>query len=93
MPSDFQTAYMQELSRLIEDINIKLRGGHPPMSESAVVSVIQKRNAFRAAGDFAGADLIRAELDHRGIVLCDRRTETQWNRKENCNVGGFVKAR
>ena len=92
MPSEFQTAYRQELLGLIEDIDIKLRGGHPPMSESAVVSVIQKRNAFRAAGDFAGADLIRADLDHRGIILRDHRTETQWNRKEDYNVGGFVKA-
>jgi cysteinyl-tRNA synthetase len=49
--------------------------------DEEVEKLIRERTEARARRDFARADVIRDELDERGIVLEDAATGTRWRRK------------
>jgi len=53
----------------------------PPVPEAEIESLIEARREARRARDFARADLIRAELEARGIILEDSAAGTRWKRK------------
>ncbi|MDR2702623.1 MAG: cysteine--tRNA ligase [Spirochaetaceae bacterium] len=52
----------------------------PPELTAEIEDLVARRNAAKAAKDFAQADAIRNELSLRGIVLEDTKTGTVWRR-------------
>ena len=48
------------------------------VDEAWVLSMIEQRQAAKAAKDYAGADKVRAELAERGVILQDSREGTTW---------------
>ena len=48
------------------------------VDEAWILSMIEKRQAAKAAKDYAGADKVRAELAERGVILQDSREGTTW---------------
>ena len=63
------------------------------MQTAAIQEQLKARHALRNSGNYAQADVIRAELEHDGYVIRDTRTGTRWYLADDRNVGGFVKAR
>lgn len=51
-----------------------------------IESLIEQRNAARAARDFATADRIRTELTAQGIALDDAEGITRWRRVDSCSA-------
>jgi len=51
-----------------------------PEFAAEIEELVTRRNAAKAAKDFARADAIRNELSQRGIVLEDTKTGTVWRR-------------
>ena len=58
-----------------------LQAGLKPKEHSEINGLIAARAAARAVGDYAKADLIRADLLKRGIELEDQQTTTTWREK------------
>jgi len=52
-----------------------------PQFAAEIEALIDKRNAAKAAKDFAQADEIRNELNRRGILLEDTKAGTVWRHK------------
>lgn len=48
------------------------------VDEAWILSMIEQRQAAKAAKDYAGADKVRAELAERGVILQDSREGTTW---------------
>jgi cysteinyl-tRNA synthetase len=48
------------------------------LSKEAIMALVAQRQAARAAKDFAGADLIRAQLLAHGVALEDSGAQTHW---------------
>ena len=55
-------------------------GGNGELSAEAINEMIEKRNAARAAKDFAAADALRDELAEAGIQIEDGPDGTTWRR-------------
>ena len=53
----------------------------PPVPVEEIEAAIEARRAARKSRDFAAADRIRAELEHKGIILEDTAAGTKWKRK------------
>jgi len=53
----------------------------PPVPVEEIVRLIEERREARRARQFARADVIRHDLDARGILLEDSATGTRWKRK------------
>jgi cysteinyl-tRNA synthetase len=52
------------------------------MSDTEIETLVAERQAARARRDFKAADLIRAQLDERGIILEDTKDGgVRWKRK------------
>jgi cysteinyl-tRNA synthetase len=59
---------------------LKGSGSGEGLSDDAIASLIEKRNAARKARDFAESDRIRDELKSQGITLEDGPGGTTWRR-------------
>jgi cysteinyl-tRNA synthetase len=55
-------------------------GTDSDLSAEDIEALIEKRNAARAAKDFAAADAIREQLDGGGITIEDGPSGTRWRR-------------
>ena len=55
-------------------------GANNDLSAGDIEALIDKRNAARAAKDFAAADAIREQLDAGGITIEDGPSGTRWRR-------------
>jgi cysteinyl-tRNA synthetase len=55
-------------------------GAENDLSAGDIEALIEKRNAARAAKDFAAADAIREQLDAGGITIEDGTSGTRWRR-------------
>jgi cysteinyl-tRNA synthetase len=66
------------LGVLRADPSAFLRGEAPPIPEEEIERLIAERNAARKAKDFQRADVLRAELLVKGIVLEDGPQGTTW---------------
>jgi cysteinyl-tRNA synthetase len=53
----------------------------PPVPVDEIDRLIEERQAARRRRDFAHADVIRQQLDARGIILEDSAAGTRWKRK------------
>jgi cysteinyl-tRNA synthetase len=51
------------------------------LSDDAIQSLIDERNAARKARNFARADQIRGELLEKGVILEDTKDGVRWKRK------------
>jgi cysteinyl-tRNA synthetase len=49
-----------------------------PELKEKIERLVAERNKLRAAGDFAGADLLRAELTKLGVKIEDKKEGTSW---------------
>lgn len=58
-----------------------MHAGSSQEDNAWIERMIEKRNAAKAAKDYAGADAIRAELAEKGIELKDSAGGTTWLRK------------
>ena len=50
------------------------------MSSDDIEAIIEKRNAAKAAGDYAAADAFRDQLSDAGVTIQDGRDGTSWRR-------------
>ncbi len=57
-----------------------VQGQTAALDEAQIDALIAERRAARAAGDYASADRIRAQLRHAGVVLEDLPDRTAWRR-------------
>ena len=63
------------------DVEVWFSGGaENDLSAEDIDALIEKRNAARAAKDFAAADTIREQLDAGGITIEDGPSGTRWRR-------------
>jgi cysteinyl-tRNA synthetase len=62
----------EALGIVLHDVEVRI--------EADVAALVDKRNAARAAKDFAESDRVRDELLERGIVLEDTPNGTVWRR-------------
>ena len=52
----------------------------PPAGDAEIESLVHRRDAARADGDFALADKLRDELAAKGVQLIDTPSGTRWNK-------------
>ena len=50
------------------------------LSSDEIEGLIEKRNAAKAAGDYAAADAVREQLSEAGVTIQDGREGTSWRR-------------
>ena len=60
---------------------LKGSGSEEGLSDDAIASLIEKRNAARKARDFGESDRIRDELKAQGVILEDTAGQTSWRRQ------------
>jgi len=60
---------------------VLMRTKNIPLTEAAILNKIKEREDARQRKDWAAADIIRKELDEKGIILEDKKDRTVWKIK------------
>ncbi len=68
-------------------------GDGAPEADAAVEDALRRREAARAAGDWAAADAIRDELQAQGVQVIDTPAGPRWHRREAAGPGAAEEER